>query len=374
LVEAPVFAFPMPISPDELPVLELSGSPEEIGVSHARAAGANIARCAAARWQLCLDFVPADGCPRPREAILSLLRDCLPAHEEFCPELMRELRAMAAESGASVEDLLLLNGFTDFKDLLHARDDGACTAFAITAELSANGVPWIGQTWDMNSTALPFTNLLRLRPEGLPEALMISLSGCVGMIGCNAAGLAVCTNNLHARHGRAGIFWPFLMRKILACRHEEEALDLLATVPLAGGHNFLLLGPSGTVHEWEILPQVRAKRPPQPWHAHTNHCLEPATKPYERLDLAIGRASSENRLAQAERFFQERRPPFGREDLETLTRCEDPEGIHHVCMSAVEGYEVQTCAAILMQPALGEVWALRGRPSEGTYRPFTVSA
>jgi isopenicillin-N N-acyltransferase-like protein len=358
--------------PDELPLLELSGSPEEIGAAHAAAAGEDLHRSLAARWQLCLDFIPARGHPHSRAEILSLLRDCIPAHDDFCPELMRELRAMAETGGVSLEDLLLLNGFTDFKDLLHDRDDGACTAFAIQADLSADGAPWIGQTWDMNSSALPFTNLLRLQPDNHPNALMISLIGCVGMIGCNSAGLAICTNNLHARAGRPGVFWPFLMRSILACTREEEALELLATVPLAGGHNFLLLGPSGVIHEWEILPQVRLQRASQPWHAHTNHCLEPATREYERLDLAVGRQSSINRLQQAVDFFRNRPRPLHRQDLEALTRCEDADDVHHVCMAPVEGYEVQTCAALLMQPSRGETWALRGRPTEGTYRPFSL--
>lgn len=355
------------------PVFPLSGSPEELGARHGVFARDLIGAGIESRMKLCRDFVAQKGSPGSDSEILALAGLCLRAHEEFCPDLMRELRATADAAGVDEASLLIYNGFTDFKDLLHANgsDPGGCTTFAIAPSAAADRKGWIGQTWDMYRSALPYVCLLDLQPQNKPRALMVSLAGCVGMFGLNEAGVAVCTNNLHPQAGRPGVFWPFVMRRLLECHSLKDAAGLLSSVTVAGGHNFLVMGPPDDgFAEWEILPFARHRRAPASWTCHTNHCLHPSTASMERVDGEIGRLSSEMRHSQALRFLDNRQPGVRAEDLFALTRWEEPGEEHTVCMRPVEGYDVQTCAAAVMQPSGGRMWALKGRPVDADYTEF----
>lgn len=360
---------------DRLPLFRLAGRPEEMGSQHGALAKAILSQGIESRLKICREFPDVKGKFKPDSEIRELAKECEKAHEKFCPDLMRELRATAESAEVDATDLLIYNGFTDFKDLLFANGGvpGGCTTFAISPQSSADGTGWIGQTWDMYRSALPYVCLLDLKPAGKPRALMVSLAGCVGMFGLNDAGLAVCTNNLHPQSGRLGVFWPFVMRKLLECNSLPAAEEILANVTVAGGHNFLIMGPPDDgFSEWEIMPFQRFKRSASGWTCHTNHCLNEFTAEVERIDGPIGRLSSELRQQQAVRFLNMRLPSISKDDLISLTRWEEPGEEHSVCMRPVEGYDVQTCAAAIMNPSTLKMWALKGRPVDAEYQKFTL--
>ena len=50
----------------------------------------------------------------------------------------------------------------------------------------------------------------------VPDFLTFTVTGCIGMIGMNSAGITVGVNNLMATDGQIGVTWPFVVRKILA--------------------------------------------------------------------------------------------------------------------------------------------------------------
>jgi len=359
-----------------LPVIRLQGSPADMGAQHGAWAKDILPQGIESRLKLCREFPDAEGDFKTDSQIRALAKECLEAHENFCPDLMRELRATAEAAGVNETDLLIYNGFTDFKDLLFANggEPGGCTTFAVAPGVSADGTGWIGQTWDMYRSALPYVCLLDLQPSGKPRALMVSLAGCVGMFGLNDAGLAVCTNNLHPQSGRPGVFWPFVMRKLLECDSLPAAEEILSTVTVAGGHNFLVMGPPDDgFSEWEIMPFQRFKKSGSAWTCHTNHCLNECTAAAERIDGPLGRRSSELRQQQATRFLEMRLPSVSRDDLIALTRWEEPGEEHTVCMRPVEGYDVQTCAAAIMNPSTFEMWALKGRPVSAEYLHTTFT-
>lgn len=364
------------MTPPQLPVLHLQGSPAELGRQHADQAAALIREAVPVRWQLCREATAANGQPRTEAEIRALAQACWDFHIEHFPALMEEVQAMAHRAEVDPLGLLIQNGYTDFRDCLFACPDGSstlpegCTSFAIRPTAARDGLPLIGQTWDMHRSALPFVVLLSLQPKDAPPALMISLAGCVGMIGMNAAGLAVCTNNLHARSGRIGAFWPFLMRQMLTCETTAEARQCLLSHPVAGGHNYLIMDASGDLAEIERLPFADAERTPGPYTFHTNHCLENLMAPSERIDSPIGRASSLARWTQASSFLQQNLYHHGSvsiEDLMQLTALTPSGETHSVCMRPVPDFDMQTCAALVMSPANRQFFAVKGLPSEGLH-------
>lgn len=368
------------------PFIELEGTPAQMGAAHGGLLAGMIRESVAARLDLCTSFPPADGRPRSVREIQELAERCLDEHRAVFPDLARELEAIAAAAKVPAWELLIQNGFTDFKDLLfdsiEARrgtsastlSDG-CTAFAIRPRAAHAGRPLIGQTWDMHRSALPGVVVLKLRPAGKPAAIMLSLAGCVGMIGMNDAGLCVCTNNLHARKGRVGIFWPFLMRAMLECTTLGEALALLRSTTVAGAHNYLLMNAVGETIEMERFPFTAQIRPPAgDWSVHTNHCLGSGLGAHERTDSFIGRESSRERFRQATRFLSELKTGIQVGDLMKLTALEPDGARHSVCMKPVPDFDMQTCAAIVMRPDSREVWIAKGRPAESSYERFELPA
>jgi isopenicillin-N N-acyltransferase-like protein len=134
---------------------------------------------------------------------------------------MEELRGMAQVTGLSLEELLVVGGFTDFVDTLYnvypkaptnvtPIDD--CTAFLVPDAVTADGLGFFGQTWDMHDTATEFVILLHVDDPDLPEAFVFTTAGCVGQIGMNEHGVCIGINNLVAKDGQIGVTWNFVVR------------------------------------------------------------------------------------------------------------------------------------------------------------------
>lgn len=370
------------------PVLELSGAPFEMGFAHGRAFADAIRRYAEER--IALACSPGwTGRSASRTEVLGLAEACVPLHHEFSPDLGEELDGMAAASGVSVAELIVVGGFTDFIDTVAnpaataatgtVETDGApgapsvegvneCTAFLVPGGFMADGVAALAQTWDMHEGSADHLVLLRGRPRGAPAFLAYTTAGAPAMIGMNELGLSVGINNLMAADGGVGVTWPVVVREMLKCETLDEALAVLARAPLAGGHNYLIMDAEGRGANVEAMGSRSAvtelaERP----LAHTNHCLAPSTKAVERQRDAASQADSEARLADAERLLQ--RSALSIDDLQSITADSA-----NICHAGVAPRFVGTCGAVVMRPGTRELWAVKGRPSERAYQRFAFAA
>src|SRR5690606_38222947 len=117
--------------------------------------------------------------------------------ERFDRDLHEELCGIAEGADLRPEDIVVLNHYTDLRDIdpdaalgrppggagpIGPRTEDGCTALWIKAAAG----PVLAQTWDMHATAMPYVMLLEV-PEidGAPGALLFSLTGCLGMCGVN---------------------------------------------------------------------------------------------------------------------------------------------------------------------------------------------
>ena len=355
-------------------VLELSGSPFEMGNTHGAAYRDAIRHFAEERVRLSGDPLWT-GRTLSRPEVLDLAEACLAEHERFAPELVEELRGMAKATNLSLAELLIVNGFTDFIDTVYnvgpdkpkpAAPVGAdnCTAFLVPDGL-AQGQGFFGQTWDMHDSATPHVILLRGRPKDAPDFLCFTTVGCVGMIGMNEAGVAVGINNLLGADGQVGVTWPFVIRKMLQAETAQEALEILQTARLAGAHNYLIMDAAGTGYNVEASATVQYVTPLENEPVvHTNHCLADATKRAERTRDAFSQGSSEERAAQAQTLLSRKNVTV--EDLQVLTQNDT------ICVRSAPPKHVETCGAAIMRPATGDFWAVWGLPTENEYEHFSV--
>ncbi|MDA0245786.1 MAG: C45 family autoproteolytic acyltransferase/hydrolase [Chloroflexi bacterium] len=362
---------------NKIRLLTVKGTPYEMGFAHGRAYREDIRRYTEERVGLVCSG-KWSGHELPRAEVLALAEACLPDHEAYAPELMEELRGLAAATDLSLAELLIVGGFTDFVDTVYNSyrqrqvpqerwpiDD--CTAFIVPDGHTADGAGFFGQTWDMHDTATEFVILLHTQPsDGSPESFVFTTVGCVGQIGLNSAGIAIGINNLLGADGQIGVTWPFVVRKVLAQSNIEDALACITGAKLAGAHNYLLFDKTGRGFNIEAMSSYQHITPLEEENiVHTNHCLMSQTIALSQTRLPESQRSSEARLDKAADLLQER--PITADHLMALTR--DPEAI---CVRSKPPLGIETCGAAIMRPKTGDFWAVWGLPSENEYEHFKL--
>lgn len=356
-------------------VVDLAGSPHDIGFEHGRRFAPAIRDYLDERLGL-LASGAWSGRGLPRDEAVALAAACLPAHESYSPALYEELVGLAAGAGITPAEAVIVGGFTDFVDLVRghggepaslppAEDD--CTAFIVPDVRSAGGA-LIGQTWDMHDTATDHVALIRVRADDAPAAAVFTTYGCVGQLGMNEHGVAVAINNLSAATGRIGVTWPFVVREILAARSAAEALERVQAADVCGGHSYLVLDRSGDGWCVEAMPGGHAVTTlADTAIVHTNHTLHDVTTGLQAQRNPALQASSEERLSVAASHLD--RDGITADDLMALTRVD---GV--ICVRPAPPIHIETSGAAVMDPAAGALWAVWGAPTDNDYVPVDVVA
>lgn len=363
-------------------LLEISGAPFEMGRQHGAAYAEAIRELTEDRLRLSSNS-NWTGKNLSRPDIVALGQACLPYHQAYAPELMEELGGLGEATGLGLAELVILNGFTDFIDTVYAYqpqplvetpvpahpglDD--CTAFIVNPDATTEGQGFFGQTWDMHETATPYVILLKGQPAQGLKFLTLTITGCIGMIGLNEAGIAIGINNLVTADGQVGVTWPFVIRRVLAQDNLEEALACITTAQLAGGHNYMLADAKGRGYNVEAMARrYHVEEINSGAVAHTNHCLIPRNIEVERERLPQSQASSTTRLSRGQALLSSGQITLA--DLFALTR--DHGAANGICVHPEAPLFLESCGATIMRPATGEMWAVWGNPCQNEYERFVI--
>ena len=345
----------------EFRVLELAGSATDRGETHGRSLKTEIGLYLDERLRLSGEAEWSGRAAR-QEEIRAIAESTLRLHQAYDADLFEEMAAMAEAAGISAAEAVVVGGFTDLIDII--RTTGGTTAVEddCTAVIDPrSGV--LAQTWDMHASAGDYLVMFDLKPDNGPGALLQSTAGCLGQIGINEAGIAVGINNLTA-WGRPGVTWPFAVRKALARPTVADAVEAIAGAPLAGGHNFLVLGPDGDGYDIEAMPgSVDVRRTSGKALFHTNHCLAEATVAEEAPRLQHFVESSRERLEVA---MASSTGPIGRDTAMELFAHPT------ICRRAPTPDDVASCGAVIMEPRQRSMWAAWGYPDQAEYQLFSL--
>lgn len=339
-----------------LRVLDLAGSASDVGRGHAEACGPLIRQYVEERLARATDQKWSGSGDIDRGFILDLAGATLAAHEAYSADLYSEMEAMSRAAGITPAEAVVVGGFTDLVDVIRATAGQAVTEDNCTAVLDpASGV--LAQTWDMHKSAEDYVFVFRINPDRGPASIVFTTAGCLGQIGMNEAGIAVGINNLTS-WGKPGVTWPFVVRKVLAQTDFEAAVDAVVTADLAGGHNFLVLGPDGVGCNIEAMPgHKEVTRVTTEPFVHTNHCLAPGTAAEEAPRLEDAVVSSDIRLKLGSEMAG---------DLEALFA--EPAISRH----GVNPEDTSTCGAVIMEPHKGSMRAIWGVPGEGPWETLAL--
>ena len=267
-----------------LRVLEIYGDPTDLGRGHGSTCAEMIRRYVDDRVALAGQAEWSGG-TTSRDSILETAEETLAHHERFSEGRYEGMTAMAAAAGITPAEAVLVGGFTDLVDVVRARVGAAPVEDDCTAVINP-GQGYLAQTWDMHASAGEYVIMLKLDPLTGPDLVVQTTAGCLGQMGINEAGIAVGVNNLTAL-GKPGVTWPFVVRKALEQTDLKAAIDVVLGADLAGGHNYLIMGPDGEGANIEAMPResvvTRTNGAPV---VHTNHCTSARTAAEEgaRLD------------------------------------------------------------------------------------------
>ncbi len=281
---------------DMVPLLLDQRDPAARGEAHGEVWREHIRELADMRVRLCL----VRGNFRNEREVLDVAGLHLPALASREPPLFDELCGIARGSNTTREAIVVLNHYTDLRDVPRSilddpthvdiqgeitpdgdADPGGCTA------LYANGPEGaiLGQTWDMHGSAARFVRMLRIQPKnGDQELVMFTLTGCLGMAGMNEHGVAIAINNLSSTDAHVGTVWTAVVRRMLEEPSAERACNVLFGAILSSGHNYMIAdGNAFYGVETSGTSKVLTQTGVHTAHLHTNHCLDPTLRKLERI-------------------------------------------------------------------------------------------
>lgn len=329
-------------------VLPAGESPRQWGQRHGSAYPGEIRSLAALRVYLTRTV---GGFSSDAE-VLRVARAHLPVLASYDDALYQELLGIAEGAGVTPEEIVVLNHYTDLRDLDASAvpEDGGCSV--VRARTPTGDI--VAQTWDMHATAIPYVMMLRT-----PDAWLLSLTGCLGMAGMNRNGVAIAINNLHSTDARVGVVWSALVRVALRMKSAADARDAVLSAPIGSGHHYLVAEPgaafgietSGTTRELLYLGEPD-------WYVHTNHCLAPAVADHSRVPP---QSTSPDRYDWLHASLE--REPV-RDLADVWARLGSEEGYpRSVCTNMAtpeQPHKPATCGAIAMNLDTRQVWAAPG--------------
>jgi isopenicillin-N N-acyltransferase-like protein len=312
-----------------------------------------------------------------RQWCLDLAEESIPLLQRYSLPVMNELAGIADAAGLSLAEMIIGNGWTDFKDLLAMRvhmdqteeEINECTSVVIGGNLTADGFTYLAQTWDMNVSAAQYMVLVRREPAEGPRSVSLTTAGCLSLVGLNEEGIAIGNTNLAPVDARPGIFYLALIHQALAPRSFEDAVETVTTAQRMSGHYYYLGGPhgefmgietTGTRHEL-IVPTLGT-------YVHTNHYLEPVL-----IAAGLTTPAGPNTLGRYERMRElagELQP--GATVTEITHLLTNHEGEQPICRHDSNPSGAATLGAGILCPQSRTIWATAGNPCQNGLESFSL--
>lgn len=226
----------------DLRVVELSGTPYEMGLAHGTALKAEIAELVK-RWKedLARTYkMPAEDFVRK----LLAATDFKPAIERWTPGLLDEVRGIAAGAGVDFDTMFAFQLIDEAWVMGQDAAREKCTSIA--AGPRHGGPAFTSQTMDIPDFYHGFQTVLRIRGGGKgPEALVLTVPGVIALNGMNERAVGVCVNAVTQLASSAkGLPVAFLIRGLLRQTTFREAETFLRDIPPAAPQTYMIAGPA----------------------------------------------------------------------------------------------------------------------------------
>jgi isopenicillin-N N-acyltransferase like protein len=260
----------------KIKVVEMNGSPYEMGLQYGAA-------CPEIHRFLEITVQGFGGRDKARELANKFIPLYLPAAQEYAPEIVDEMKGMAAGSGIDFMDIFFLNITYE----ISAPSLMGCTSFAMTGTATARGETIAGQNFDFLNSWEEIMVVLKIKPERGPRILAIAPAGAPGLFGFNSAGIALNLNLLRNKESLSpagGVPSHIILRKALASETIGEAISIIASAGKRSAKNYLLVSRQGDIVDVEVTgSDLDIQFPEKDKLVHTNYFK---TERFRSADLA----------------------------------------------------------------------------------------
>lgn len=215
-------------------IFQAAGSHTQVGLAVGKAFKSQIARTLALNDSLQRQVLPYHQSAHGQKRYERLLR----MHQQYCPDHMAELEALAQGADQPFDRLFLVNMRGEYWGYLREQRHTGCS----TCSLCNDQVAVFGH----NEDGLPLydgaTYLLELRVTGKPRMAAFCYPGFLpgNAFGFNSEGICFSVNNIRPHGLVEGLGRHFIARSLLEARDLEDALERVAPARRASGFNYTI--------------------------------------------------------------------------------------------------------------------------------------
>lgn len=332
--------------PGGVPILYLSGTPEEMGAQHGHLLRGEVR----ALTRYLRGFLRERELTRAEGEARALFEAATP------PEYLREATALAEAAGMPVDEVLFAQWFTDMYRVF------ACTCVGAPSPegpLLARNLDFPGQGFLGR-----YSLVVVAHPQGKRPFVSISWPGLIGVLsGMNDAGVALAVMVVHRAPPQAGVPFQLAFRDALERGESADAVEArLRALPLTVANNLMVVDRAGAARVLELQPghRVAARLPDAAGRVISTNHFQGQAEPWRP---SFTHLSSRRRYKKADQVAHAERGPL------SLARARD--ALRETASRTI------TQQSMVFLPARGAVeLALRDRPpaTDGDWVRLDVSA
>lgn len=284
--------------------------------------------------------------------------------EEVAPDIIAELRGMAAGSGVPFQTLFVLNAAAE---LVQSVGRIECSVVGIAAAGTANGHMLLAHNEDATAGWGDLAYVIKAEPREAPAFAAFTYAGLLLHQGVNAAGLGSVGNALYARDARPGIPKLLLYRRAIISPTIESAIRAVTDSRRAFGNNHLFATADGDLYDVEVSGSRWAMQPGRNgFLAHANHFTQPGmTGLDEQDDLLNSRLRMTRLETLLERHWGCLDPLTLREVMSDHANYPRSLCKHHAPESDLD---YGTIGSVVIDVSDRVLWACAGNPCRGEWR------
>ena len=354
----------MPHPPHALPLITLRGTPFEIGNTFGRQARERIAQHLANQIRVMAAVRPNDPQWWRREVGAHLR-----PYQELAPHFVEEMHGVARGANMGFEEIALLNVRDE---LVQTPAAEACTSFGCHGSATLDGRAVLGQTKDTPPPSQDLYVVTAMYQQGRPDLLQMPYAGEMGVFGLSSSGMSAFGNSLYVRGGGKGtVPWSLFRRLTLESSSIDDVIRLIDRHGLATPGNLTIGDGTGRVVAVESTDHgIGVVEAQDGILVHANHIDSPGLRAGETYNEPE-RGASQRRQTRLRDLLEAER---GRLTAPLAMRClmDHTNFPRSICRHASFAGDLQTTAALVVEPAHGALHVIRGQPCRGWTATYSL--
>lgn len=292
---------------------------------------------------------------------------------EYAPFFDKEIQGLAKGADISLGEAYFLQLRAEIYNFFDTTDE--CTTFAVSGEVTKNGIPILGQNADLPSLYKEVGVVVESKYNNSPKTLMLTPAGQISYIGINDEGVAIGANFLECKGWKIGFPRYLLSKLALTKSNVKDAIKIIEGVNRASSRNLIMVDKANEMINLETIPgEIAEIKDENGILAHSNHFVSQQLL-HEEGKEGEDLRNSELRLDRILSFLRQN---SGVIDVErSIEIFRDRENFPHtLCREQgdfTESSDVITFASMIAEPTKGQLWIAIGPPSNYQYKKYSFS-